>query len=320
LSNFELRLQLRFGHPRSLAKPPATPPVLTVPFGANSLRATVDLSQGTLTLNYSGEPPGGRELMEELMLDRELQRLFMKRGEPGPRDFEHAKEVWERYTDAAKESTGRFTVLSRALLRLLGETILRLRLPPNPVDSEPLISWRIGDGAWRDIPPSFADKPRKQLGDISRPYERYPEANEPLSKLELDFIQSLLDSGNRSFAPLHHLLQAVSEPLPHVRVVLAGMATELALKDALHRRTGIKQTGGNKEIWEKRYPTVLGQRYAELDEFLALTRLRNGIVHDGIQERWTPSFGQFSGRFKVESGFMGQAAWGCEEAGRSPSL
>ena len=42
----------------------------------------------------------------------------------------------------------------------------------------------------------------------------------------------------------------------------------------------------------------------------------------GEEERWTPSFGQFSSKSKVGSGFMIQAASssGCEEAGRSPGL
>ena len=34
-------------------------------------------------------------------------------------------------------------------------------------------------------------------------------------------------------------------------------------------------------------------------------------------ERWTPSFGQLFVEVKVESGFMIQAAWGWQEAGRA---
>ena len=37
-------------------------------------------------------------------------------------------------------------------------------------------------------------------------------------------------------------------------------------------------------------------------------------------ERWTPSFGQLSGQIKVKSGFIDQAASGCDEVGQSPGL
>ena len=38
------------------------------------------------------------------------------------------------------------------------------------------------------------------------------------------------------------------------------------------------------------------------------------------KERWSPSFRQLSGQIKVKSGFIDQAASGCDEVGQSPGL
>ena len=43
------------------------------------------------------------------------------------------------------------------------------------------------------------------------------------------------------------------------------------------------------------------------------------LEHD-LVERWSPSFRQLGGPIKVKSGFIGQAASGCDEAGQSPGL
>ena len=40
----------------------------------------------------------------------------------------------------------------------------------------------------------------------------------------------------------------------------------------------------------------------------------------GGSERWFPSFRQLSGQIKVKSGFIDQAASGCDEVGQSPGL
>ena len=37
------------------------------------------------------------------------------------------------------------------------------------------------------------------------------------------------------------------------------------------------------------------------------------------REKWSPSFGQLSGQIKVKSGFIDQAASGCDEVGQSPT-
>ena len=37
-------------------------------------------------------------------------------------------------------------------------------------------------------------------------------------------------------------------------------------------------------------------------------------------QKWSPSFGQLSGQIKVKSGFIDQAASGCDEVGQSPGL
>ena len=42
-------------------------------------------------------------------------------------------------------------------------------------------------------------------------------------------------------------------------------------------------------------------------------------TRDGRQ-RWSPSFRQLSGQIKVKSGFIDQAASGCDEVGQSPGL
>ena len=39
-----------------------------------------------------------------------------------------------------------------------------------------------------------------------------------------------------------------------------------------------------------------------------------------LWEKWSPSFGQLSGQIKVKSGFIDQAASGCDEVGQSPGL
>ena len=48
-------------------------------------------------------------------------------------------------------------------------------------------------------------------------------------------------------------------------------------------------------------------------------RNRHFQVHIHSQ-RWSPSFGQVSGQIKVKSGFISQAASGCDEAGQGPGL
>ena len=276
MSNFGFRLQLQFYHRSAPAKTPIPPPVFRFKEKGKFMNVIVDLHEGTLLLTHFRKP-ASPSVLDGLKLDRQLQRLFMKRAQPGPDDFEEAKTDWETYTEAARDCARPYILLAWKLLRLLRETILRLRLPPSPVDPEPLLSWRIGDGPWRDIPPWVADEhPRSDVG-------RLLSTVEPLSKAEVDFLQSLLDSESLSFAPLHHLLRAVEEPLPHLRVLLAGLAAELSLKDALHRRTGIKHTETFFSLWSQKYRDVFGQTYPKLKEILALNSLRNKVIHKAME-------------------------------------
>ena len=44
------------------------------------------------------------------------------------------------------------------------------------------------------------------------------------------------------------------------------------------------------------------------------------IASVSLAQRWSPSFRQLSGQIKVKSGFIDQAASGCDEVGQSPGL
>ena len=50
------------------------------------------------------------------------------------------------------------------------------------------------------------------------------------------------------------------------------------------------------------------------------TRLLDVTRNPLVGQRWSPSFRQLSGQIKVKSGFIDQAASGCDEVGQSPGL
>ena len=60
--------------------------------------------------------------------------------------------------------------------------------------------------------------------------------------------------------------------------------------------------------------TTRGSRYYPVDVGGVMSELQ------AVIERWTPSFRQLSGQIKVKSGFIDQAASGCDEVGQSPGL
>ena len=204
----------------------------------------------------------------------------MRSSSPGPGDFDDGLSTWRRYTDAARSCAGPFIAMSLQLQTLLRESVLRLRLPPTGLGSEPIFAWRTDPGPWRAIPPPIADDPPFKLDYGDPHWTRNPQ---PLTSAEKSFFQSLLDSESKIFPPTHFLLRALEEPLPHLRVLFGDLAAELSLKEVLARE-------GDAEIKKKRikFPALLrrfykafGEPYPEWRELLKLHDARNQIVHRG---------------------------------------